>query len=236
MLRKIFRPIGNSLHTGNQNKRKDSSSSKRWLARQMRDPFVKEAQIQHYRARSAFKLLEIDSRFHIFKPGDYVIDCGAAPGSWSQVAADKVNALSTDKSKPSGKVVAIDLLDFEPIPGVMTLCKCNFLEKQNQSQIISCLGDKMADCLISDMAPNATGIKDLDHENIVCLASEVFAFAASILKQDGIMLCKIWDGYLYGNLKTNLEKSFTNCKIVRPDASRKESSELFILAKGYNKS
>ncbi|XP_071961502.1 rRNA methyltransferase 2, mitochondrial-like isoform X2 [Antedon mediterranea] len=204
MLRKIFRPIGNSLHTGNQNKRKDSSSSKRWLARQMRDPFVKEAQIQHYRARSAFKLLEIDSRFHIFKPGDYVIDCGAAPGSWSQVAADKVNALST--------------------------------EKQNQSQIISCLGDKMADCLISDMAPNATGIKDLDHENIVCLASEVFAFAASILKQDGIMLCKIWDGYLYGNLKTNLEKSFTNCKIVRPDASRKESSELFILAKGYNKS
>ncbi|XP_033100639.1 rRNA methyltransferase 2, mitochondrial-like [Anneissia japonica] len=224
-----------SLHTSCVQNRKNSSSSKRWIARHMKDPFVKEAQVQHYRARSAFKLLEINDRFQLFKPGDVVIDCGAAPGSWSQVAADKVNALSNDKTRPQGKVVAIDILEFDPIPGVTTLSNCDFMDEKNQSRIVACLQGKMANSVISDMAPNATGMKDLDHENIIRLASAVASFTTRVLKNNGIFLCKVWDGYECEALKKELSKSFTNCRSVRPEASRKESAELFIFARGYRR-
>ncbi|XP_022092314.1 rRNA methyltransferase 2, mitochondrial-like isoform X2 [Acanthaster planci] len=212
-----------------------SPSSQQWLSRQVNDPYVKQAQIENYRARSAFKLLEIDARFRLLRPGHVVVDCGAAPGSWSQVAVEKVNALGTDPNKPKGKVVSVDLQYFEAVEGAILLTESDFTHPATQSKILSILNGQLINAVLSDMAPNATGVRVMDHENIVRLCRSTLNFAQDVLREDGHFLGKLWDGHEMARLKEEIARVFRSVKVVRPDASRKESSEIFLLGKGFKR-
>ncbi|XP_038064166.1 rRNA methyltransferase 2, mitochondrial-like [Patiria miniata] len=212
-----------------------SPSSQQWLSRQFNDPYVKQAKVENYRARSAFKLLEIDARFRLLRPGHVVVDCGAAPGSWSQVAVEKVNAQGTDPNKPMGKVISVDLLHFEPIEGAVLLTESDFTHPATQSRILLLLNGQLVNSVLSDMAPNSTGMHEMDHENIIGLCKSALGFARDILREDGHFLCKLWDGHETGRLKEKLAAEFRGVKVVRPDASRKESSEIFLLGRGFKR-
>ncbi|XP_072037206.1 rRNA methyltransferase 2, mitochondrial-like [Amphiura filiformis] len=216
-------------------KSKHSHSSQQWLQRQMKDPFVQQAKLQNYRARSAFKLLDINNQHHILTPGSVVIDCGAAPGSWTQVAVNKVNSLGQDPTKPKGKVIAVDLLFIDPIDGAVIINKSDFTHDDTQKQILTHLEGKSVDLVMSDMAPNASGIQSMDHDNIVQLCRTALTFSKLVLRPKAAFLCKLWDGYETGNLKRELGSVFQMVKIIRPNASRKESSEIYLLAKGFHK-
>ncbi|KAJ8037715.1 rRNA methyltransferase 2, mitochondrial [Holothuria leucospilota] len=223
-------------HTSHRNfaRKPKSASSVQWLARQEKDPYVKSARAENYRARSAYKLLEIDDRFKLMKPGHTVIDCGAAPGSWTQVAVDRVNALHTNTSKLQGKAVAIDLLFIPPIDGAKILDHSDFCEMEVQQRVLSHVGETV-DIVLSDMAPNATGMHDMDHEKIVSLFESAWKFARHILAENGHFVGKLWDGYHLNRLRKELHPLFRSLKVVKPDASRKESSELFVMGKGFKR-
>lgn len=210
-----------------------SNSSKEWLMRHLRDPYVKMAQKQQYRARSAFKLIEIDNKYRFLKPGATVIDCGAAPGAWTQIATERVNADKKDGNENVGTVIAIDLLPIAPVDGAIVLDRCDFTDPKIQNKILDFLGEKKVDVILSDMAPNATGVQSLDHELIIKLCYSAFAFAYKVLKTDGLFLCKLWSGGETAKLKRDLNKVFLNVKFVKPEASRKESPEAFLLARGF---
>ncbi|CAH1389962.1 unnamed protein product [Nezara viridula] len=149
-----------------------SKSSQEWLIRQLKDPYVENARIKNYRSRSAFKLLEIDAKHKILCPGQCVIDCGAAPGGWTQVAVEKTNAALADKHAEQGFVVGIDRLQIFPIEGAVLLSGCDFREKSSHEKLHDALQGRKVDVVLSDMAPNATGIKTMDHDAIVSLAYE----------------------------------------------------------------
>ncbi|XP_070581200.1 rRNA methyltransferase 2, mitochondrial-like [Ptychodera flava] len=212
-----------------------SQSSKEWLSRQMSDPYVKIAKLEQYRARSAFKLIEIEEKYKILRPGDVVIDCGAAPGSWTQVAVERVNANGKDDDLPRGQVIAVDLLHIEPLDGAVSFDHSDFTSEKTQKMILEALQKPTADVILSDMAPNATGIHSMDHENIIELCSSVFEFAKQVLRINGILLCKLWEGGLSGAFRKDLSQSFKTVKIIKPHASRKDSAELYFLAKGFKK-
>jgi 23S rRNA (uridine2552-2'-O)-methyltransferase len=189
-------------------------SSKEWLRRHVSDPYVKEARKQGYRSRAAFKLLEIDKRESILKPGKTVLDLGAAPGGWSQVAAEKV--------KPGGKVTAVDLLEIAPISGVTTL-KGDFRE-------VSIEGS--ADVVLSDVAPNLSGIPNVDQARLLELAEAAIDVCRKVLKRDGVFLLKAFHGEAFGEVRERLNKTFLNVKVVKPPASRGESAETYVVARG----
>lgn len=203
------------------------------MMRHLRDPYVKMAQRQQYRARSAFKLIEIDNKYRFLKQGATVIDCGAAPGAWTQIAIERVNADKKDVDENVGTVIAVDLLPIAPINGAILFDRCDFTDPKTQKRILEFLGEKKVDVVLSDMAPNATGIQSLDHELIIKLCYSAFAFAYKVLKTDGLFLCKLWSGGEAEKLKTDLNKVFLNVKFVKPEASRKESAESFLLARGF---
>ncbi|XP_059163913.1 rRNA methyltransferase 2, mitochondrial-like [Physella acuta] len=214
---------------------KDPTSSNKWLERQRRDIFVKQAGIENYRCRSAFKLLQINEKFNILLPGNIVIDCGAAPGSWCQVAVKKVNALETDPSKPKGLVIGIDLQHMAPIEGAFLLSCSDFTSDVTQAKIKTILGDRQADVVLSDMAPAATGMKSHNHEIIVNLCFSVLLFSLHVLKNGGTMLCKIWMGADQKRLETAMNKVFEHVRVVKPEASRDDSSEIFLLGRGFKR-
>ena len=189
-------------------------SSKEWLRRHVSDPYVKEARKQGYRSRAAFKLLEIDKRESILKPGRAVLDLGAAPGGWSQVAAEKV--------KPGGKVTAVDLLEIAPISGV-TILKGDFRE-------VSIEGS--ADVVLSDVAPNLSGIPNVDQARLLELAEAAIDVCRKVLKRDGVFLLKAFHGEAFGEVRERLNKTFLNVKVVKPPASRGESAETYVVARG----
>ena len=189
-------------------------SSKEWLRRHVSDPYVKEARKQGYRSRAAFKLLEIDKRESILKPGKTVLDLGAAPGGWSQVAAEKV--------KPGGKVTAVDLLDIAPISGV-TILKGDFREVPFEGN---------ADVVLSDVAPNLSGIPNVDQARLLELAQAAIDVCRKVLKRDGVFLLKAFHGEAFGELRERLNKTFLNVKVVKPPASRGESAETYVVARG----
>jgi 23S rRNA (uridine2552-2'-O)-methyltransferase len=189
-------------------------SSKEWLRRHVSDPYVKEARKQGYRSRAAFKLLEIDKRESILKPGKTVLDLGAAPGGWSQVAAEKV--------KPGGKVTAVDLLEIAPISGV-TILKGDFRE-------VSIEGS--ADVVLSDVAPNLSGIPNVDQARLLDLAEAAIDVCRKVLKRDGVFLLKAFHGEAFGEVRERLNKTFLNVKVVKPPASRGESAETYVVARG----
>jgi 23S rRNA (uridine2552-2'-O)-methyltransferase len=202
-------------------------SQKQWLERQLNDPYVHEARKLGYRSRAAFKLSEIDDKYRFLKPGALVIDLGAAPGGWSQVAAARVKSMDG-----KGKVIAIDMHGMDSLPGVVVFHK-DFLDDDAPQLLIDAMSGQKADCVISDMAAHATGHRQTDHIQIMALAEAAHDFARQVLKPGGIFLAKVLRGGTEGDLLKQLKLDFTKVMHVKPMASRDDSAELFVLAIGF---
>ncbi|XP_013785007.1 rRNA methyltransferase 2, mitochondrial-like [Limulus polyphemus] len=216
-----------------QNLKNKSKSSQEWLSRQLNDPYIKKARYHNYRARSAFKLLEINERFQLLKPGMMVVECGAAPGAWTQVLVEKLNQTSQGKHL-KGRVIALDIKSMEPVMGAETISGVDCTEHSTQDKVLKMLGNQKVDIVLSDMAPNATGIKEMDHEQITSLAYSALTFSFNLLQvESGVFLCKIWEGKNTERLASDLKKFFKLVKHVKPASSRTDSSELYFLAKGF---
>jgi 23S rRNA (uridine2552-2'-O)-methyltransferase len=205
-----------------KDKRK-SISSRRWLERQLNDPYVARARREGLRSRAAFKLAEIDDRVHILKKGARVIDLGAAPGGWSQVAAQRVGS--------AGRVVAIDVLPMTPVAGV-DFVQLDFLDPSAPEKLKAMLGGA-ADVVLSDMAANATGHARTDHLKIMALVEAAIEFAREVLAPGGSFLAKVLQGGTEASLLAALKRDFRQVKHVKPAASRADSAELYLLATGF---
>jgi 23S rRNA (uridine2552-2'-O)-methyltransferase len=203
-----------------------SLSSKLWLDRQLNDPYVARAKREGYRSRAAFKLIEIDDKHRLLKGGARVVDLGAAPGGWSQVAAKRIKA-----GEVRGRIVAIDLLEMPAIPGVDFL-QLDFLDPSAPDKLKAMLGGP-ADVVLSDMAANATGHRKTDHLKIVALAEAAAEFVREVLAPGGAFLCKVLQGGTEATLLAQLKRDFTSVKHVKPAASRTDSAELYLLATGF---
>jgi 23S rRNA (uridine2552-2'-O)-methyltransferase len=203
-----------------------SVSSKAWLERQLNDPYVARARREGYRSRAAFKLIELDDRHHVLKSGARVLDLGAAPGGWSQVAAKRVGA-----ADGRGRVVAIDVLDMEPVPGV-DFAVLDFLAPDAPERIRAMLGGA-ANVVLSDMAANATGHRATDHLKIMALVEAAAEFARDVLAPGGAFLAKVLQGGTESKLLADLKRDFAGVKHVKPAASRADSAELYMLATGF---
>jgi 23S rRNA (uridine2552-2'-O)-methyltransferase len=204
-----------------------SASSQRWLERQLNDPYVAAAKRQGYRSRSAFKLAEIDDKHRLLKPGRRVVDLGAAPGGWSQVAAERVRS-----GAGKGQVVSIDLLEVEPIAGVDIL-RLDFMDEAAPGRLTAMLRDGKADVVLSDMAAQGTGHTRTDHLRIMVLAEAAAEFACEVLVPGGAFLCKVFQGGTERELLDRLKRAFTTVRHVKPPASRAESAELYVIATGF---
>ncbi len=226
MTKESGREGGRSLKTRVKTARKRSLSSTLWLERQLNDPYVARAKREGYRSRAAYKLIEMDDRYHLFKPGGRIVDLGAAPGGWSQVAAAHVKA-----KEGKGKVVAVDLLDMEPVDGVEFAVK-DFNDPDAPEFIKNMLGGD-ADGVMSDMAANATGHRATDHLRIVALAELAADFACDVLAEGGFFIAKVLQGGTEGQLLTRLKRDFATVRHVKPAASRAGSAELYVLATGF---
>lgn len=202
------------------------ASSTRWLERQLNDPYVARAKAEGYRSRSAYKLIELDQKYGLLAPGRRVVDLGAAPGGWSQVAARAVGATA---EKPL--VVAIDYLDMDPIPGV-TFLKRDFLDEDAPDAIRAGLGGP-ADLVMSDMAAPTTGHRQTDHLRTIALCEAAADFALSVLKPGGDFVAKVFRGGTEGELLATLKRNFATVHHVKPPSSRSESVELYLVAKGF---
>jgi 23S rRNA (uridine2552-2'-O)-methyltransferase len=201
-------------------------SSTEWLSRQLNDPYVAEAHRLGYRSRAAFKLIQLDQRFRLLRPGMRVVDLGCAPGGWTQIAAGRVGA---DKGR--GAVVGIDLLAADPIPGAI-LIEGDFRDPATAGRIRPALGGP-ADLVLSDMAAPAIGHAATDHLRIVALAEEAFAFAATVLRPGGAFVAKVFQGGAEGDLLAALKRSFVTVRHAKPAASRAESAETYVVATGF---
>jgi 23S rRNA (uridine2552-2'-O)-methyltransferase len=200
-----------------------SEASRQWLERQLNDPYVARAKREGLRSRAAFKLMEMDDKFRLLRPGAKVADLGAAPGGWSQVAAQRVG--------PGGRVVGIDLLDMPAIPGVVFL-HLDFLDPAAPERLKALL-EGPADVVLSDMAANATGHRKTDHLRIMALAETAAMFAREVLRPGGAFLCKVLQGGTEAELLASLKRDFATVKHVKPAASRSDSAELYVLAQGF---
>lgn len=207
--------------------RRRSASSTRWLERQLNDPYVARAREKGYRSRSAFKLIEIDDRFHLLSPGNRVVDLGAAPGGWSRIAAERVRSTDADR-----RVVAVDYLEMDPLPGV-TIIRKDFLDDDAPQVIRAALDGNRADVVLSDMAAPTTGHRHTDHLRTVHLCEVAADFAISVLKPGGHFVAKVFRGGTEGMLLAMLKRRFTSVHHVKPPASRAESVELYLVAKGF---
>jgi 23S rRNA (uridine2552-2'-O)-methyltransferase len=206
-------------------------SSQKWLLRQINDPFVEKARSEGWRSRAAFKIIEIDQKFKIFKKGKIVVDLGAAPGGWSQYAVTKVG---------DGNVAALDLLEIDAIPGVKFF-QGDFLENDSAEKIINFLKtiphnkDGRCDVVLSDMAANTTGDHTTDHLRIIALLEEALNLAEKILNDGGCFVGKIFQGGSSDEILKKLRKNFSVVKYFKPESSRKDSSETYLVALGFKK-
>lgn len=203
-----------------------TASSRSWLERQLNDPYVARAKREGFRSRAAFKLIEIDDKARFLKPGGLIVDLGAAPGGWSQVAAARVKAATGQ-----GRVVAIDLLEMEPVAGVEFMLG-DFLDAAAPERLQAMLGGR-ANVLLSDMAANATGHKRTDHLRTMALVEAAAHFARETLAPGGVFLAKVLQGGTEQQLLADLKRDFASVKHVKPAASRADSSELYLLATGF---
>lgn len=201
-----------------------SNSSHQWLTRQLNDPYVTRSKIDGYRSRAAYKLIEINEKYKIFKPSMNVVDLGAAPGGWSQIASKAIGK--------QGKVIAIDLLPFDPIEGVL-IEQMDFYEEETKIKIIDLLDGKKADIVMSDMAANATGHAATDHLRIMSLCEMSFYFASSILNKNGHFIAKILRGGTEHTLLSIIKRQFTTVKHFKPESSRSDSKEIYLIALGF---
>jgi 23S rRNA (uridine2552-2'-O)-methyltransferase len=210
-----------------KDEKRRTPSSRAWLERQISDPYVARAKREGFRSRAAFKLAEIDDRYKLFKSGARVVDLGAAPGGWSEIAARRVGA--------KGRVIALDILDMKPIAGV-EFERLDFLDPSAPDRLKAMLGggaEAKADLVLSDMAANATGHRQTDHLRIMALAEAAAAFAREVLAPGGAFLCKVLQGGTETALLAELKRVFSSVKHVKPPASRTDSAELYLLAKGF---
>ncbi len=207
-----------------------SASSTRWLQRQLNDPYVAESQRLGFRSRAAFKLQQLDARFHLLKPGQRVVDLGAAPGGWTQVATAAVKA-GKGPGKGAGIVIALDLLEMAAVPGAVVL-QADFLDAAAPAQILAALAGP-ADVVLSDMAAPTTGHARTDHLRIVGLVEAALAFAETVLAPGGSFVAKVFQGGAEGELLTALRRSFATVRHAKPPASRAESSETYVVATGF---
>ncbi|MGE5366169.1 MAG: RlmE family RNA methyltransferase [Betaproteobacteria bacterium] len=218
-----------------KDQKRRTGSSRAWLTRQISDPYVARAKREGFRSRAAFKLAEIDDRYKVLKPGARVIDLGAAPGGWSEIAARRVGA--------GGRVVALDILEMKAMPGVEFL-QLDFLDPSAPARLEALLGgggggkgqtkvEAKADVVLSDMAANATGHRQTDHLRIVALAEAAADFARQVLAPGGAFLCKVLQGGTEATLLAELKRDFSSVKHVKPPASRADSAELYLLAQGF---
>jgi 23S rRNA (uridine2552-2'-O)-methyltransferase len=218
-----------------KDQKRRTASSRAWLTRQISDPYVARAKREGFRSRAAFKLAEIDDRYKLLKPGACVVDLGAAPGGWSEIAARRVGA--------GGRVVALDILEMKTIPGVEFL-QLDFLDRSAPARLEALLGgggegrgqakvEAKADVVLSDMAANATGHRQTDHLRIMALAEAAADFARQVLAPGGAFLCKVLQGGAEATLLAELKRDFASVKHVKPPASRADSAELYLLAKGF---
>jgi 23S rRNA (uridine2552-2'-O)-methyltransferase len=202
-------------------------ASTRWLRRQLNDPYVEEAKRQGYRSRAAFKVAEIDDKYHLLKPGMTVVDLGAAPGGWSQIAAQRVGSAAG-----KGRVVALDLVEMAPVPGVTQL-NLDMTDGDSPERIREALGGKPADVVLSDMHAPAMGHKSTDHLRIMSLVEAALDLAEEILAPGGAFLCKVLQGGADKELVARLNRSFAKVRHVKPKASRADSAEMYVLATGF---
>jgi 23S rRNA (uridine2552-2'-O)-methyltransferase len=199
-----------------------AKSNKQWLRRHVTDPYVRKARSEGFRSRAAYKLIEIDERERLFRPGAIVVDLGAAPGSWAQVAAGR--------TKPGGKVIAVDLLDIAPISGV-TVLKGDF----RQAQIAEALGGAEADVILSDLAPNLSGIPNVDQSRFAELSFAALDFCQKALKRDGVFVLKAFHGEAFDEVLQRLKQQFGKVVVRKPGASRGESRETYVVARNQRK-
>ncbi|XP_041633794.1 rRNA methyltransferase 2, mitochondrial [Cheilinus undulatus] len=212
-----------------------SAAEQRWVQRQLRDPYVKASHQQNFRCRSAFKLLEIDDKFRLLQPGYSVVDCGAAPGAWSQVAVQRVNSAGTDPESPHGTVIGIDLLNIPPLDGAHFLSNHDVTDPSTHAKLLELFPGGQAHVILSDMAPNASGFRDMDHEKLISMCLSLVELAEKILQPGGSLLCKYWDGILTHKLQEKLSSEFGSVRTLKPNASRKDSAERYFLARMYRK-
>ena len=217
---------GRSLKTRVKSKGKRTLASKIWLERQLNDPYVAQARRDGYRSRAAYKLIEMADKYELFRKGQRIVDLGAAPGGWSQVAAERVGA-----KEGRGHVTGIDLLEIDPIPGV-TFAVMDFHSDNAPQLLIDRLGGK-ADGVLSDMAANSTGHRATDHLRIVGLAELAADFARRVLTPNGFFLSKVLQGGTEGDLLAGLKRDFSRVRHLKPKASRADSAELYVLATGF---
>jgi 23S rRNA (uridine2552-2'-O)-methyltransferase len=202
-------------------------ASTRWLTRQLNDPYVEEAKRRGYRSRAAFKLSEIDDKYHLLRPGMSVVDLGAAPGGWSQVAAQRIKVMTG-----KGTVIAVDVVEMEPISGVTAL-KLDLTDPDAADRIEEALNGKKADLVMSDMHAPATGHKPTDHLRIMGLVEAALDVAEDVLAPGGTFLAKVLQGGAGKELMARLNSSFAKVRHVKPKASRAESAEMYVLATGF---
>ncbi|HAJ45448.1 MAG TPA: rRNA methyltransferase [Alphaproteobacteria bacterium] len=216
-------PATDGLKTRLKTARGRTVASQKWLERQLNDPYVKAAKAKGYRSRAAFKLIEVDQKHRLLKRGAIVIDLGAAPGGWAQVAADKVG--------PQGKVIGIDILEMDPIPGVTLEC-LDFMAEEAPDRLRALAGG-LVDVVLSDMAPNTTGHRETDHLRIMALCEAALAFAIEILRPGGAFLCKVRQGGTEKTLLDLLKRHFAKVVHIKPPASRADSTEMYVLGTGF---
>ena len=217
---------GRALKTRVKMTRKRTPASARWLERQLNDPYVAQARREGYRSRAAYKLIEIDDKYKMLKRGERIVDLGAAPGGWSQVAAARVGAHGG-----KGRVLAIDLLALDPIEGV-EFRQMDFHDRKAPDQLREWLGG-LADGVLSDMAANATGHRKTDQLRIIGLVELAADFASEVLAPGGFFLAKVLQGGAEGELLTRLKREFASVRHLKPKASRADSAELYLLATGF---
>ena len=225
--------------------RSRTASSQRWLERQLNDPYVAAAKREGYRSRAAYKLKEIDDKHRLLRPGLRVADLGAAPGGWSQIAAERVGSIAAERVKSMaaervnadvgrGQVVAIDILGMEPLAGV-EFTSLDFMDSRAEERLKAMLRGGAADIVLSDMAAPTVGHTATDHLRIMALAEAAALFACDVLAPGGAFLCKVFQGGTERELLDLLKRSFATVRHVKPPASRADSAELYVLATGFKK-
>lgn len=205
---------------------KRSGSSQRWLQRHVRDPYVQRAQAEGYRARSAYKLIEIDSRHRLLRSGQRIVDLGAAPGGWSQVAAHK--------AEPGGRVIAVDLLPIAPISGVMVI-EGDLRKPETRAQVLAALDGDPAQVVLCDLSPNLSGIASVDQASGVRLAEIALTVCEQVLAEDGTVLVKAFQGEAFSEIRSLLQERFRSVSTCKPAASRGGSRETYLLGRGLTR-
>jgi 23S rRNA (uridine2552-2'-O)-methyltransferase len=206
-------------------------SQVKWLQRQLNDPYVRRAQLEGFRGRAAFKILELNEKFNFLIPGSKVVDLGCAPGGWSQVAVDLVNAIGTKKNAKIGSVIGIDLQEMESLPGA-TFHQIDFMADDSDLQVKNILEGK-ANVIMSDMAASSSGHKKTDHLRIMALCETAAYFAFDVLEEGGTFVAKVLAGGAESDLQNLLKQKFTKVHNVKPPSSRSDSSEKFVVAMGF---